>query len=391
MRDQTRCVRVPTISDKGYASLAVPTHRASTIPFPDAEAYQTRSQRGPDGYSYGLSGTPTSRALEAQITALEGGARTVLLPSGQGAVMMSILALVSAGGRLLLPDSVYPPARDLALHDLARFGIITEFYDPCSLADLEAKLAPGAQMVWLESPGSTTMEMQDFRAIADLAHRHGALVGCDNTWASPLNFKPIAHGADLVVEALTKYFGGHSDVLMGSITTADDATGAAIKRTMGRFGIGVSPDDCALVLRGIQTMHIRLRHVGAVSLRLAEWARQQPVVAGVLHPALPGAPGHDLWKRDFSGPSGVFSIVFNDAATPHLYPALDLMRSFVIGASWGGTRSLLAPMDVSGSRSLARPGAPDVYLRVNIGLEAEEDLQADLETLCTELTKRSGT
>ncbi|WP_028717602.1 PLP-dependent aspartate aminotransferase family protein [Paracoccus sp. J39] len=390
MRDQTCCVKVPAISEDGFASLAIATHRASTIPFPDATAYQNRASRAPDGYSYGLAGTPTTRALEAQISALEGGARTALLPSGQGAVMIAILALLSRGEQLLLPDSVYPPARQLAVQDLARYGIETSFYDPCSITDLASKITPATRMVWIESPGSTTMEVQDFRAIADLAHTNRALVGCDNTWATPLNFKPIQHGADLVVEALTKYFAGHSDVLMGSITTADGQVGVRIKQTMSRFGLGVSPDDCALVLRGIQTMHVRLRHVAAVSLRLAEWLARQPVVTQVLHPALPGAPGHELWRRDFLGASGVFSLVLKPEAAAHLNPALDKLRTFAIGASWGGTHSLLAPMDVATSRSLPRPGAPTTYLRVSIGLEAEEDLLADLETLCAELTRRTS-
>ncbi|MCW1932692.1 trans-sulfuration enzyme family protein [Pararhodobacter zhoushanensis] len=381
MHDQTLCVTPPEADMTGFDTLAVPVYRASTIPFADAEGYQNRRLRGPDGYSYGLGGTPTTRSLEGQITALEGGERTVLVPSGQAGISVAMLTFVQAGQKILMPDTVYPPARDFARQDLARMGIVTDFYDPGSLDDLRARLDDQTRLVWLESPGSTTMEVQDFAAIADLAHAQGALVGCDNTWATPLNFKPIAHGADLVVEALTKYFSGHSDVLMGSITTATVALGHQLRRSLGRLGIGVSPDDCSLVLRGMQTMSVRMQHASAVALRVARWMQTRAAVTQVLHPALPDCPGHALWKRDFSGSSAVFSIVLTAGAEARLMRALDTLDHFVIGASWGGTRSLLAPMNISGDRSLPRAGAPETYLRVSIGLENEADLMADLERL----------
>ena len=280
-----------------------------------------------------------------------------------------------------MPDTAYPPANGFCRDYLAPRGIDCTFYDPMIGAGIAGLMTPRTRLVWLESPGSTTMEVQDFRAIADAAHAGGALVGCDNTWASPLFFKPLDHGADFVAEALTKYVGGHSDLLLGAITLRDLALRQRLKDTLRMIGIGVSPDEVALALRGIETMGVRLAHSGRVALDFARRLTALPAALRVLHPALPSCPGHELWQRDFTGAPGVFSVVLHPGSEPALGPALTAMRLFAIGASWGGTRSLIAPMSVKKDR-VATPWTEDgTILRLSIGLEDPEDLWTDLATL----------
>lgn len=382
MRDETLSLQRVPVSTEGYDSLTVPVHRASTILYPDADSFARRLGRGADGYVYGLYGTPTHRHLEGRITAMQRGARTVLLPSGQAANVFAMLAVLKTGDRVLLPDTCYGPTRDFAQTDLPALGISAAFYDPTDLAALDQQ-APGARLIWAESPGSLTLEMQDIAAIVAIARRHGALMGCDNTWASPLNFRPLEHGVDLVAEALSKHFGGHSDLLMGSVTVADPDLGLRIKAQMGRYGIGVSPDDVALVMRGVETMAVRMARASATALRLAGWLATQPHVAQVLYPPLPGSPGHDIWARDFHGASGLFSVTFDDLAAPHVLPALDALRVISIGASFGGTRSLAAPSAVAPLRSATRWTGPEFVLRLSVGMEAPEDLQDDLTRFLT--------
>ena len=381
MRDETLCASTPSVKIDGFASLMIPVSRASTIVFPDAGSYATRHQRGDEGYSYGLNGTPTTRALEHKITLLHGGARTLLVPSGQAGVSLSLLACASAGEKVLICDSVYPPARDFAVRELSRLGVEVEFYDSCSLEDLERRLDRRTRLVWVESPGSTTMEIQDLPAIVSLARRYGALVGCDNTWATPLNFKPLSVGSDIVVEALTKYFSGHSDLLMGSITFADADRARKARSMLSRFGIGVSPDDCSLVLRGMETMAVRVSHSARIAAHLAERMARSGAVQAVLFPPRLGSPGHEIWKRDFRGASGVFSVVFVDGLCDRIGAALDSLRTFSIGASWGGTRSLVAPMNVKPYRSVRPWTGDDMVLRLSVGVEAVEDLEADIDRL----------
>ncbi|ANN65642.1 trans-sulfuration enzyme family protein [Bordetella bronchialis] len=377
--DWTQCAITPAVNHEGFASLGVAVYRASTIPFENAQAYATRRERGSEGYSYGLYGTPTTRTLERKITALEQGRRTLLAPSGQGAITAVMLATLHAGDQVLLPDTVYPPVRDFADRDLVRLGVQVDYYDPLDPADLVRRMGARPRLVWVESPGSTTMEVQDLPRIAALAHERGAVVGCDNTWATPLNFKPLAHGADIVVEGLTKYFCGHSDVMMGSITVADNALGDALRAFLGRLGVGVSADDAALVLRGLETMALRLAYNARVAASLIDAVRAQPEVARVLYPTLADSPGHAVFRRDFQGASGVFSVVFTPQAAPHVAAALDALRIFVIGASWGGTRSLVAPMPVRAHRTVRAWEGDDMVLRISVGIEDEADLAKDLQ------------
>ncbi|MCV3768125.1 trans-sulfuration enzyme family protein [Rhizobium sp. TRM95796] len=390
MKDLTQCVVTPKVKTEGFESFGVATHRASTIVFDNAAAYASRGQRGHDGYSYGLYGTPTTRTLEAKLTALEQGAWTFLLPSGQAANTVGILPFVQAGDKVLIADTSYPPVRDFASRDLARFGIEVAYYDPVDTEDLARQVDNRTKIVWCESPGSTTMEIQDLPRIAEIAHHHGALVGCDNTWATPLNYKPLALGADMVTEALTKYVSGHSDLLMGSLTVKDESLIAPIRSTLGRFGIGVSPDDASLVLRGFETLGVRLKHSAAGAETLIEWIRKHPVVDQVLYPSLPSFPGHAIWKRDFLGSSGVFSVTFQPAAIPHVAVALDTLKTFAIGASWGGTRSLMAPMPIKHYRSATQWDGEDLILRVSVGLEDPDDLMTDIETFFADIADRSA-
>ena len=390
MSDLTQCVLTPQVPTAGFDPLGVGVHRASTIAFKDAAAYASRGERGHQGYSYGLYGTPTTRTLEAKLTAVEGGAWTFLAPSGQAANAIAVLPFVSAGDHVLIIDTAYPPMRDLAETDLRRLGVDVDFFDPLAPEDVARKMRPTTKIVWCESPGSTTMEVIDLPKIAAIAHEHGALVGVDNTWATPLNFKPLQHGADIVTEALTKFVAGHSDVLMGSITVKDAALIKPLRALIGRMGIGVSPDDASLVLRGFETLGIRLRHSERVALDFAHRISRHPLVKQVLHPALETCPGHAIWKRDFLGSSGVFGVTFTEAASGKIADALDAFQLFVIGASWGGTRSLAAPMTVDGFRSATRWNGGDVILRLSIGLEDEEEIWADMQRFFDRLDASVG-
>ncbi|WP_193180569.1 trans-sulfuration enzyme family protein [Nisaea sediminum] len=379
MRDETKCVLTPMVNEAGYKSLAPAVHRASTIVFEDAKAYATRSRRGPDGYSYGLYGTPTTRQLEAKLQALSGAARTMLVPSGQASNAVAALALLSAGDHVLITDNAYPAMRSLADDDLRRFGILVDYYDPTSLEDLRSRIRPETKLVWCESPGSTTLEVQDIPAIVAIAREAGAMVGCDNTWATSLAFKAHAFGVDIVSEALTKYASGHSDLLMGAMSFTDEGTALKVRAFMGRTGIGVSPDDAALVLRGMETMALRFAHAEAGAHRLTARLKAHPAVADIYWPPLEDSPGYDLWKRDFTGAAGVFTVVLAEGASSGLDDALGALKTFAIGASWGGTRSLVAPMSIGTARSATEVKGEDLFIRFSVGLEAIEELEADID------------
>jgi cystathionine beta-lyase len=387
MHDLTRCVHHPAVDEQGYASLAVPTHRASTIVYPDAASFAARKDRGFDGYTYGLHGTPTTRTLEAQLTALHGGVRTVLVPSGQAAVAIVMLSVLMPGDKVLIPDHVYPPVRSFCDEYLKPRGIAYGVYDPLLGAGIAGLIDEAVRLVWVESPGFGTMEVQDVPAIVRAAKAKGALVGCDNTWATPLLFKPLAHGADFACEALTKYVGGHSDLLLGSVTVADIALRQKLKEVLRGFGVGVSPDECQLALRGIETMGLRLAHMGRVSEDFARRLERSPAVARVLHPALPSCPGHAFWKRDIGRSSGLFSVVLKPVPDALLEAALSALRLFAIGASWGGTRSLVAPMALAGERSVNPWTEAGPVLRISIGLEDPDDLWSDLDALLATLER----
>lgn len=378
MRDATKAIHHPNINEDGYTSLTVPTHRASTIVFDSARAYATRGQRDLDSYSYGMHGTPTQRILEAQLTALENGLRTVILPSGQAAIAVVMLSVLKTGDHVLIAETAYPPAVGFCTNFLAPRGITYSTYAPGIGADIQGQITDKTRLIWMESPGSTTMEVEDIPAIVKVAKARGILTGIDNTWATPLLFKPMDHGVDFSMQALTKYPSGHSDILMGSVTVNDLELRKNLRDQMRMLGMHTAPDAISLVLRGLETMALRVSHTGRVAHEIAtELAARGD--CEVLYPALPDSPGHEIWKRDFSGASGLFSVVLPEAWTDRLDTALDALSIVSIGASWGGTHSLIAPMTVKAHRSTAHPRNDLTILRINIGLEDPADIRADLD------------
>jgi len=383
--DQSLCVRHPAPPLIGFSSLAVPTYRASTITFDTVEDYHRRGERGVDGYSYGLAGTPTTRVLEMQITALHRGAGTLIVPSGQAAITLFMLTVLTSGDHLLVTDNVYSPVRRFCSDIITPLGISTDYFDPLDVGTLAQLIRPSTRLIWLESPGSTTMEVADIPAIVALARANDTLTACDNTWASPLLLKPLGLGVDMVAEALTKYVGGHSDLLLGAMTFASEELRVRVRARLSTLGIGVSPDECALALRGIETMPVRISHVGRVARDFAERLRHFDIVAEVLHPTLPSARGHDAFKRDFRGGSGVFSLRLKPVDPARIDHALTGLRSFVIGSSWGGTRSIIAPMQVTREHPVDDHMNEATFLRISIGLEDPAELWSDLEALVTRL------
>jgi cystathionine beta-lyase len=331
-------------------------------------------------YQYGRRGTPTTEALELAIQELEGSqcAGVSLLPSGLAAISSAFLAVVHTGDHVLVTDSAYGPTRTFCDQVLTRLGVAVTYYDPLIGAEIGELMRPNTRLVYLESPGSLSFEMQDVPAIAKVTHGKDALVVMDNTWATPLYFRPLDHGVDLVIQAGTKYIGGHSDIMLGTVS-ANAATVARLKNTVRQTGQCEGPDDAYLGLRGLRTLAVRLERHQKSGLAVARWLEQRPEVLRLLHPALPSHPGHAIWKRDFSGASGLFSMVLKPVPQKAYYAFLDCLELFGIGASWGGYESLAIPFDCVPLRTATRwqPGGPTV--RFHIGLEAVDDLIADLE------------
>ena len=348
----------------------VPVYRASTILFPDVETMRTESAP----YSYGRRGTPTTRSLEHAICELEGGARTVLTPSGLSACTLAILTACGAGDHVLVTDSVYGPTRVFCQRLGKRYGIVADYFGPCIGADIESLLRPHTKAVFLESPGSLTFEVQDVPAIAAVAHRHGAAVIMDNTWATPLGFDALRHGADLSVQAVTKYIAGHSDVLLGTVT-ANESWRARLVETHGTLGLCASGDEAYLAQRGLRTLAVRLKQHQESATEIATWLKSRAEVARVIYPPLHDDAGHELWKRDFTGACGLFSVVLHPVSEAGVAAMLDGLTHFGLGYSWGGFESLIIPVRLHRSFPPALEGP---LLRLHIGLEDVDDLKADL-------------
>ena len=375
---KTRLIHSDVHVPEGYRSLASPVFRGSTTLFPDAASVEDSWDQYEVGYTYGLYGTPTTLDLAGKICELEKGYRTIITPGGQGAISLINLALLKSGDHILIPESVYTPNRKLARHVLRRFGVDASFYAPEIAGGIKDLLRENTRLVWCESPGSITMEVQDVPAIAAAAHARGVLVALDNTWAAGVYFDAFAHGIDLTMQALTKYVGGHSDLLLGSVTVKDPKLYQQLGETHQLLGCAASPDDCSLALRGMRTMAVRLKHIEASALRIANWLVARPEIEHVLHPAIEGSPGHELWKRDFTGSAGVFSIVFKpEIKKEEVLAFVDGLELFEIGYSWGGVTSLAVAYDFHGSKG--RPNYGHRIVRLNIGLEDAEDLLEDLE------------
>jgi cystathionine beta-lyase len=383
----TRCVHAPE-PPGGFAALTAPIHRASTVVFPDAGSFAARGARLYDGYAYGLYGTPTTRGLEDHLAALEGAARAIVLPSGLAAIAAATLACAEAGARVLVPASFYGPARDMAAKLLGRFDVEAVVYDPKLDAGLAGLLDERTRLVWVESPGSATFEVQDVPLIARLCHARGVTVAADNTWATPLGFAPLAHGVDISMQSLSKYAAGHSDLLMGSLAVANTALFRRLKDTVRMLGYGVSGEDCFLVSRGLATMPIRLARSAETAARLMDHLAGRPAVLRLLHPSRPGHPGHAAFRRDVRTGAGLFGLVLHPDFAPRLGRALGELRVFRLGASWGGAHSLIAPSDPRAGRGDLDwlPAGP--YLRIAVGLEAFADLADDLDRLLDALKAR---
>ena len=353
-----------------------PVHHVSTVLYPTAEDFLARRAR----YLYGRRGTPTSEALEDALRALEGPdcAGVALLPSGLAAISTALLAVLKAGDHLLVTDSVYQPTRKFCDGMLKRYGVTATYYDPLVGGGIAALIQPNTRAVFVEAPGSLSFEIQDVPAIAAAAHAKGAVVLMDNTWATSLYFRAFEKGVDLSIQAATKYIGGHSDVMLGTVS-ANKATWERLADTVHALGLCVGPDDVYLGLRGLRTMGVRLAQHHQAGMKVARWLAERPEIACVLHPALETCPGHALWRRDFSGASGLFSIVFKPVAQTAVNAFLNELTLFGIGASWGGFESLAIPFDCAPIRTATKwaPGGPTV--RIHIGLEEIDDLIDDLE------------
>ncbi|HEX3440256.1 MAG TPA: cystathionine beta-lyase [Pseudolabrys sp.] len=353
-----------------------PVYHASTMLYPTAEDQVAHRSR----YSYGRRGTPTSEALESALTDLEGAAcaGVALLPSGLAAISSALLAVAGAGDHILVTDSVYRPTRTFCDTIFKRMGVETTYYDPLIGAGIETLFKPNTRAVFTEAPGSQSFEMQDIPAIAKVAHDKGALVLTDNTWGTPLYFRPLEKGVDLSIQAGTKYIGGHSDIMFGCVS-ANAKTLPRLKDTVYGMGLCVGPDDIYLALRGLRTLGVRLARHYQSGVRVARWLEQRPEVLRVMHPALESDPGHAVWKRDFSGACGLFSIVFKPCADKAVYAFMNELQLFGMGYSWGGFESLVIAFDCAEYRSATpwAPGGPT--LRFHIGLEEPGDLIADLE------------
>ena len=361
-----------------WAAVPPGVFKASTVIFPNVAALRSRSYSAKTGYTYGLRGTPTTFLLEERLATLEGGSFCILSPSGLAAIMNVNLGLLKQGDELLLPNNVYFPSGDLAASVLSGWGISHQFYDPMNPADLAARIGPRTRLVWVEAPGSVTMEFPDLPALVATARARGVLVALDNTWGAGLAFRAFDLGVDIVMQALTKYPSGGADVLMGSVVTRTEALHLKLLKVHGQLGLGVAANDAEFILRNLPTRALRYHAHDAAARTLAAWLGQQPRVTQVLHPALPGAPGHAHWAATCTAAAGLFSVMLDAALAPAQVDAfVDALRLFKIGYSWGGPVSLVVPYDLGAMRD-DRSALPGHLVRFSIGLEAVADLQADL-------------
>jgi cysteine-S-conjugate beta-lyase len=369
----TRLVHSGRDAEEQFGFVNPPIVRGSTVLFPDVAALMSGDAR----YTYGRHGSPTVRLLEEAIAELEGGACTRLTPSGLAAISAALLSFVEAGDHILVTDSVYRPTRRFCDRVLKRLGVETEYYDPTIGEGIAALIRNNTRLVFTESPGSHSFEMQDIPAIAAAAHARSAWVLTDNTWATPLFFKPFAHGVDVSIQAATKYIVGHSDAMLGAIT-ANERAADRVQAVHTDLGLCPGPEDCSLALRGLRTMGVRLERHQHSGLEIARWLGDRPEVSRVLHPALPEHPGHAIWQRDYTGASGLFSVILHPASREAVAAMLDSLKLFGLGFSWGGFESLVVPSDPSPNRTATKWKAEGPALRFHIGLEDVGDLKADL-------------
>lgn len=380
-KEATRLVLVGRHPARDFGFVNPPVYHGSTVLSRNVAELLGHTGR----YAYGRRGTPTSEALEEGVSLLEGGAGTVLCPSGLSACSVALLSCLSAGDHVLVPDSVYRPVRTFCDGVLKRAGVTTTYYDPMLGAGITEHVRSETRALYLEAPGSQSFEVQDVPALVAVARERGLVTLMDNTWATPLLFAPHAFGIDLSIMAGTKYLGGHSDLMLGTVSALPGAW-PALKRTHGDMGLCVGPDDIALGLRGLRTLGLRLRQHEASALAVARWLAGRPEVGTVLHPAFEDCPGHAHWKRDFKGSSGLFSVVLRPVPDERVAAFLDSLALFGLGFSWGGFESLAIPFDCRAYRTATRWSPRGPAVRFHIGLEAVEDLIADLEQGIAKLT-----
>jgi cystathionine beta-lyase len=374
LSERTRLVHAGREPFEQHGFINTPIYRGSTVLYPTTDDLLHRRGR----YSYGTKGTPTTNSLETAWTDLTGAAGTVLAPSGLAAVTVALMSCLKAGDHLLITDSVYLPTRQFCNGVLKKFGVETTCYDPQIGAGIEALIRPNTTAVFTEAPGSQSLEMQDIPAIAEVAHRHGAVVLMDNTWATPLLFPPHERGVDIAIEAGTKYLSGGSDLLLGMVS-ANERCFKQLRETYDSFAMCPGPEDVFLGLRGLRTMALRLREHGTQALEMAHWLGGRPEVARVLHPAIETYPGHEIWKRDFKGSSGLFSIILKPCSDRALAAMLDGLSLFGMGYSWGGFESLVIPFNCATYRTATKWEPGGHALRFHIGLEDLDDLKRDLD------------
>ncbi|MFL5205906.1 MAG: cystathionine beta-lyase [Microvirga sp.] len=372
--ERTRLVHAGREPFEQHGFVNTPIYRGSTVLYPTTDDLLHRRGR----YSYGTKGTPTTNSLESAWTELTGAAGTVLAPSGLAAVTVALMSCLKAGDHLLMTDSVYLPTRQFCNGVLRNFGVETTYYDPEIGAGIGALIRPNTTAVFTEAPGSQSLEMQDIPAIAEVAHRHGAVVLMDNTWATPLLFPPHERGVDLAIEAGTKYLSGGSDLLLGMVS-ANERCFKRLRETYDSFAMCPGPEDVFLGLRGLRTMALRLREHGTQALEMSRWLEGRPEVARVLHPAMETYPGHEIWKRDFKGSSGLFSIILKPCSDRALAAMLDGLSLFGMGYSWGGFESLVIPFNCATYRTATKWEPGGHALRFHIGLEDLDDLKRDLD------------
>lgn len=383
--DRTNTVLVQTGRDRARSAgfVNTPVFRGSTVLFPNQKAYE---ERDPDDYKsprYGVHGTPTTYAFEQAIAELEGAYSSAALPSGLAAITVTLCAFLKAGDHLLMPDSVYGPARNFCERRLRPFGVDVEYYPPLIGGGIAALIRPDTRLIYCESPGSLTFEIQDIPAIAAAAHARGVPVAADNTWATPLYFKPFAHGVDVSIHAATKYVIGHADAMLGVLSTTREHW-LTVRRAIADFGFCTSPDDCFLGLRGLRTMRLRMREQQQNALQVARWLEGRPEVQRVLHPALESNPGHEIWRRDFGGASSLFGVVLQPAEADSVAEMIDALRLFGVSSAWGSfVSTAIRVAEVGRIRTATRWDEESPLIRLHIGLEDPDDLIADLEQALT--------
>ena len=370
----TRLIHPDHYASTDFTSLAVPTYRGSTVVFESVA--DVGDANDPDQYRYGLYGTPTTRDLAIRIAALEGAEHCLIVPSGQAAIALPYLAFCKTGDHVLLTESAYGPNTELAADILTRMGVEVERYDPMIGGGIAGLIRNNSRLIWTESPGSITMEIQDVPAICAAAHERGVLVAIDNTYGAGMLFDAFKAGVDISIQALTKYAAGHSDLLLGSIATRDKKLDRLLREAQRLTGMGVSPDDCSLGLRGLKTLDVRLQRLEQSALTVARWLYDHRESITMLHPAFADCPGHDIWKRDWTGSASIFSIIFNHWTRDQVERFVDSLRLFKIGYSWGGANSLV--MTYAGLKRPTPESGP-LLVRLNIGLEDPQDLIEDLE------------